>query len=419
MTDDPGVRSVRVAVALCDRFAELLKGPTQVTARKQSGALFGVSGNQDDFSLRIAEVQQIYPEIWRHLDDARTTFAGRGVDVSAFDTIRASEGIALGANVDTENKRHGAGRYAVDEHVKTASFNTEGLARARRACDALMKATPTIDWAAIARAEAEDPSIAAFNRSAKTARWIKLGLLVAVIAAPFAYVGHTCMKKKERIAANEQAWEASRKPLSDSDRAEVDKAIAQARQIIASARQAWASAVAPDALAAIKPGGGTCEFAFQAPSDHDAERFIKYGNADGAGWDPFASYGAQETITDDQLARAARQVEATANRATTGYASRDDRDVAKHIPPHVLFLVIDKQVAPVPGKGTEYTPGEVVGRSYVFSVARKQIVCAGTIDVKNAPGQTTPPDDAEANSMLRRELEVRIRQALATGLHAI
>src|SRR5437763_10131625 len=111
MIDDPAVRSVRVAVALCDRFAELLAGPSQVTAVKQQGALLGVSGNQDELSLRIGEAQQIYPEIWRHLDDARAGFAGRGIAVASYDAIRASEGQGLGASVDVDYKRRGVGQH--------------------------------------------------------------------------------------------------------------------------------------------------------------------------------------------------------------------------------------------------------------------------------------------------------------------
>src|SRR4051812_39386132 len=82
---DPAARSVRIAVALSERFAELLKGPSTVTVRKKSGAMFGLSGNQDEMSLRIGEAQQLYPEIWRHLDDARAAFAARGLDVSGYD----------------------------------------------------------------------------------------------------------------------------------------------------------------------------------------------------------------------------------------------------------------------------------------------------------------------------------------------
>src|SRR4051812_14889625 len=118
MVDDPAVQSVRVAVALLDRFADLLKGPSQVAARKLKRHVIGVSGNQDDFSLRIGEAQQVYPEIWRHLDDARSGFAGRGIDVTTYDALRAAEGDGLAAAPDTRYREYGAGKYAMQEHVK-------------------------------------------------------------------------------------------------------------------------------------------------------------------------------------------------------------------------------------------------------------------------------------------------------------
>src|SRR5262249_13523522 len=156
----------RIAVVLCERFGELLKGPTRVQARKQKGGLFGIKGDDEGLSMRIGEAQQIYPEIWRHLDEARAAFAARGVALSAFDQGRAAEGIlGIGANVDVVDVQHGFGPHAILESTKTANFNVTGHARARAACDALMRATPNIDWAGIAKAETEDPLVKSFNRS--------------------------------------------------------------------------------------------------------------------------------------------------------------------------------------------------------------------------------------------------------------
>src|SRR5690242_1144143 len=119
MFDDPAVRSVRVAVALCERFVELLKGPSRVTAHKQRGALLGVSGDEEALSLRIGEAQQVYPEIWRHLDEARAAFAARGIDVAAYDQLRAAEGQALGAAVEVTSARNRYGTHTFDETVKS------------------------------------------------------------------------------------------------------------------------------------------------------------------------------------------------------------------------------------------------------------------------------------------------------------
>ena len=210
MSDDPGVRSVRVAMALCDRFAELLKGPTQVRSAKQQGALLGVSGNDEALSLRIGEAQQLYPEIWRHLDDARATFAARGIDVAIYDHVRSSECLAIGAAVDVEQHRFHGGRNALVENVKSANFNQAGLNRAQQAAQALMNATPNIDWAGIARAEDDDPAAAAFARSARNKRYLRFAMLVVIIALPFLIVMY--MRHQERVKLDEYRRTYSTEP---------------------------------------------------------------------------------------------------------------------------------------------------------------------------------------------------------------
>lgn len=422
MVDDPAVRSLRVAVALCDRFAELLKGPQAVTATKQGRAIVGVSGNQDDLSLRIGEVQQIYPEIWRHLDDARAAFAARGVNVSAFDEIRAGEGVALGAAVDVKHTRYGAGPYTADEVVKTANFNRAGYTRAIKASKALMDATPEIDWKAIAKAEADDPNIAAFTRSTTTKRWVMIGLLAAVIATPFAYVWNERRQEQNKIDARRAAYSApeARPKLSAADRTAIEKTVAESKQSLDAARQSWAAAMTPDALAAIKPSTGPCEFQFKAPSANAAARFVKYGSVDADYGEPFESYMAADPINPGVLTRAALTVDGLARRLESGHATADDAArIRKQLPTHVPVLVIDKDVEPAAGSGTTFTPGQVSGRAYVFSVAQNKIVCSAAIDVKNTPDLTTSPKDGEAQQMLFRDLEVQLRKAIAANLKSL
>lgn len=406
MNVDPAVRSVRIAVTLCERFAELLKGPATVTARKQSGALFGVSGNDEALSLRIGEVQQIYPEIWRHLDEARAAFASRGIDVSAYDQIRAREGVALGAAVDVKHTRHGAGQYAVDETVKSANFNVEGHRRAREACEALMRATPDIDWAGIARAEAEDPNIKAFTRSTTARRWIMLALLAGVLAAPFLYVGNTCREKQQRIDENRAAWQEAQR-LSDAERTALANRAAELGETIAAARRAWPAAFAPDALAAVRPGARTCPVRFAAPTAQAAASYVEYGSIDANyfGSGTFASYQANEPIGDDQLASADKLVAAVASRAARGEADRMDQQRLRDLRAHVFVLVIDREM-----------PGEVTGRAYVYDIREHRIVCAGTIAVRNEPRLVTA---GAAKGVLHRDLEVQLRTAFATGLGAV
>jgi hypothetical protein len=401
-------------VTLCERFAELLEGPSTVTATKQRGALFGVSGNDEALSLRIGEVQQIYPEIWRHLDDARAVLAKRGIDVAAYDQIRAAEGTALGAAVDVKHESHGYGQYGADQTTKNANFNKEGYARARQAADALMRATPDIPWAAIAKAEAEDPNIAAFTSSTKTKRNVMIGLLVLVIAAPFLYVGNTCREEQKKIDANKTA-SYEEPQLSDAELAAQAIAVTEARNKFAAAIEAWPAATKAEALAALKPSQTPCEYKLDAPTPKEVESFVKYGSVDDNYFDKgaYMTFGFNEPVLDKQLVMPLREVESMAG----GGKTVPER--LRRLPTHVVFAVIDKVVEPVPQAGTTFKPGEVVGRGYVFSIAQKRIVCAGAIDVRSTPTLVTPPQNEEADQMLFRDLEMQIRQALASSLRAI
>jgi hypothetical protein len=99
------------------------------------------------------------------------------------------------------------------------------------------------------------------------------------------------------------------------------------------------------------------------------------------------------------------------------YAS--DLRLLKEQPTHVVFLVVDKEVEPVPQQGTTFKPGEVVGRAYAYSIAQAKVVCAGVVDVKSTPTLETPPQDDQAKQMLFRDLELQLRLAIASGLRAI
>ncbi|HEY5928400.1 MAG TPA: hypothetical protein VIV11_42230 [Kofleriaceae bacterium] len=95
-----------------------------------------------ELELVIGEAQQLYPEIWRHLDDARAALAGQDRDLVAFDMLRRDEAAQFGIiDIDVTG-------------VKTATFNTAGYDRARDACELLVRAMPEVDWAEVVRIEA-------------------------------------------------------------------------------------------------------------------------------------------------------------------------------------------------------------------------------------------------------------------------
>jgi hypothetical protein len=167
---DP-VRSLRVASTLADRFRARLK-PGMLSAT--------------ELELVIAEAQQIYPEIWRHLDEARTALVEMGRDVSAFDALRLAELGHLGitdidATTPLDLMALMRGRLRVHA-VKTATFNRAGYQRAVAACRALMDAMPEIDWVALVREENREIAAAGSLHASKWSGAAKAIALTAGLA---------------------------------------------------------------------------------------------------------------------------------------------------------------------------------------------------------------------------------------------
>ncbi|HEX7940639.1 MAG TPA: hypothetical protein VF488_02490 [Gemmatimonadaceae bacterium] len=123
---DPVVRSIRIATTLNERFGAILKE----AASYQKVA---------EFELKIGEAQQIYPEIWRHLDEARAALGQRGIVVQPYDALRATERPGQLA-VDNIEHSEGINPLAIAFgqlqyfETKTATFNHEGHAKARSNC---------------------------------------------------------------------------------------------------------------------------------------------------------------------------------------------------------------------------------------------------------------------------------------------
>ena len=174
MNVDPVVRSIRIATALNELFGAILRE----AASYQKVA---------EFELKIGEAQQIYPEIWRHLDEARAALGRRGIVVQPYDDLRATE---RPGQLAVDNIEHSEGinplALVIGQlqyfETKTATFNHEGHARARQACDALMRAMPEVDWRAVEREE--EAEIAAMG-SLSSAKWRQVAVIAAVVLAAF------------------------------------------------------------------------------------------------------------------------------------------------------------------------------------------------------------------------------------------
>ena len=142
-TVDP-VRSIRVAQALNDRFRAVIETPQEVN---------GVA----EVELAIGEAQQIYPEIWRHLDEARAALAEMGTRVPEYDAIRATErpGQQAVSDIDSTALINPLALAMGDgievARLKVVTFHREGHDKARAACQALMRAMPRVNWAALDR----------------------------------------------------------------------------------------------------------------------------------------------------------------------------------------------------------------------------------------------------------------------------
>jgi hypothetical protein len=175
---EDAVRSLRVASTLLDRYRALT-------------ATHALSS--DELELIVGEAQQIYPEIWRHLGDARKSLTALGRDVSAFDAVRRSELVELGVtDIDIHSELDVAsllvGRYR-ETVVKTVTFNAAGYSRARQGATALMAAMPEVDFAALARAE--DAEIKAAG-SLQASKWRNVAIAAVVLIALMILASKTC-----------------------------------------------------------------------------------------------------------------------------------------------------------------------------------------------------------------------------------
>jgi hypothetical protein len=172
MNVDPVVRSIRIATTLNDRFGAIVR---------EANAHQTVA----EFELKIGEAQQIYPEIWRHLDEARAALGKREIPVAHYDELRATERPGQQA---VDNIQHAEGVNplalafggALHVEMKTASFNREGHVKARQACNALMEAMPEVDWRALVREE--EAEIAAMG-SLDSSKWRQLVVIGAIVLA--------------------------------------------------------------------------------------------------------------------------------------------------------------------------------------------------------------------------------------------
>jgi hypothetical protein len=174
-TTNPAVRSIRIASTLNDRLGAIMR---------EAGAGLRIA----ELELRIGEAQQIYPEIWRHLDEARAALATRS-EVSSgalgeFDTVRATErpGEAAVGNIEGAAINSVPLPFPGMQFVqgKSATFNARGHAKAGEACNALMRALPDVDWQGLAK---QDDAAIAEMGSLAAAKWRNAAIATVIVIA--------------------------------------------------------------------------------------------------------------------------------------------------------------------------------------------------------------------------------------------
>jgi len=169
MTTDP-VTAIRMAAALNDRYGALIKSSSEI------------GDNVDAFELKIGEAQQLYPEIWRYLDEARAALSERADELARFDEIRATErpGQLAVTNIEGSDLINPLALVAgpVILRTKSATFNATGHHKAADACRELKAAMPEIDWRGLDRADAAEIAAAG---SLTASNWKQLFTTAAIL----------------------------------------------------------------------------------------------------------------------------------------------------------------------------------------------------------------------------------------------
>ena len=158
------IRSIRIAATLNEQYGRLLE-------KKHYGA-------PEHLELAIGEAQQIYPEIWSHLDTARAALVRNGIAVDAYDRLRTTES-GLAVNEVTVNDQSPAlllgGRVN-----KSVTFNGQGHHNAIEADRVLRTALPHVDWIGLDRADAAEIEAAGSIRPAAWKRALVTGIALAI-----------------------------------------------------------------------------------------------------------------------------------------------------------------------------------------------------------------------------------------------
>ena len=147
------IRSIRIGITLNERFGAVVRGD-------RYAGRYGAA-------LAIGELEQMYPEIWSHFDNAREALVADGIAVDDYDALRPD-----------------AKASAITDVLPTGSvtvfyLDVAGHALATEAGEALKATLPDVDWQALDRADAAQIAAAGAITIPKWKQWVVGTAIVA------------------------------------------------------------------------------------------------------------------------------------------------------------------------------------------------------------------------------------------------
>jgi len=279
----------------------------------------------------------------------------------------------------------------------------------------------------------DDSQLAAeFARATKRKRQLRFALLGLVIAAPFGWLGyqHFLAAKHETEREERYRAQAEANKLTAADLPEARRLVAEARRLLDEAAAAWA-AVTPASLRTATLRADNCPLTFEAPPPRDklgeVIRTNGWGGVSGYGWSyQLVEPGGTQLDASPELDAARSGLESFAKLLDAGTGTRTALHLAIRAAeqPGVRVVVLAEQhVRPQLLGNRQFEPGLIAGTAFVYSHARRGVVCAGPIEVHSselvaADWNTEAALVKDGKNMLEVDLDMEVRRKIAHYLKA-
>jgi hypothetical protein len=278
--------------------------------------------------------------------------------------------------------------------------------------------------------EADPLEFARAHRRRQLRLALVIGILVGVPAA-WLIVTELQVATAKRAARLDPAQKAQLAALLDQREAVAKDRIAK-----------WNAAIQPDALAALTPGTAECPLVLVPPTQVSAAMYVKHATHDPA----FGAWQLCILRSAPDAPPCARSYVVAPNLATlrTRLAGDDvyswDLEETKAAPPDVelpaILVLPTTEVRPEAHSGAvgrvSFTPGTLVGRSFLFDPAQGRFICGGDVSVRNsktvdiefstfgeAAAAQKSTAEYETRAALERDLEVHLRFAAPKAMRLL